>query len=106
MDFNWARLLAILIFVSTDVGVAVYDRYRLKKKNQISYSAHLAGALVGLFIGVNVLRNLKARRWELIFAWFSMVIYILAMTAAILFNIFNEDYFYNPNDPNAIIFEP
>ena len=93
MDFNWARLLAIIVFVSTDISVAVYDRYKTSQRNRVSYSAHLAGALVGLFVGFNVLRNLKAKRWELVLAWFSLTVYIIFMTVAILFNIFYDDYF-------------
>lgn len=99
MEFNWARLLALLIFITTDFGMALYGRYKSNETRRVSYSAHLAGALVGLFVGFNVLRNLKAKRWEIILAWFSMLIYVIFMSGAILFNLFNTDYFYNPNDP-------
>ncbi|UXI14729.1 hepatocyte growth factor-regulated tyrosine kinase substrate [Sarcoptes scabiei] len=101
MEFNWARLLAIIIFITTDISVAVYDRYKTSQRNRVSYSAHLAGALVGLFVGFNVLRNLKARRWEIILAWFSLIVYIIFMTFSILFNMFNDEYFFNPNDPEV-----
>lgn len=100
MDFNWYRLAAILLYLGTDIGVAVYGRYIESKKSQVSYSAHFAGAVVGFFVGVNVLRNLKRRRWEVIFGWTVLSLYIIFMASAILFNILNETYFIDPNDPD------
>lgn len=64
------------------------------------FTAHFFGALVGFLIGVNTLRNLKMRRWEIIIGWVFLVIYALGMGFAILFNILNTEYFINPSDPD------
>jgi hypothetical protein len=95
MEFNWIRLIGLLVFGGTDIGVAVYGRYVKDDDhhNRTSYSAHIAGALAGFFIGLNVLRNLKARRWEIILGWFVLIIYILLMGFAIIFNIVNEKHY-------------
>jgi len=76
MEFNWIRLIGLLVFGGTDIGVAIYGRYVQNESNRTSYSAHIAGALAGFLIGVNVLRNLKAQRWEVILGWFVFISYI------------------------------
>ena len=93
MEFGCFRLLALIVFGTTDVGVAVYDRYVSPRNNRTSYAAHLAGAVAGLLVGILVLRNLKVRKHEIIIGWVSMVIFILLLGSAVLFNILNSDYF-------------
>ena len=105
MEFSWLRLISLVGFISTDVGVAIYGRYVKEEQSRVSYSAHFAGAVVGFLIGVNVLRNLKMRRWEIILGWIMLIIYILFMGFSILFNILNENYFINPEDPERCKFD-
>lgn len=105
MEFNWLRLLSLLGFVGTDIGVAIYGRYVKEEHSRVSYSAHFAGALVGFLIGINVLRNLKMRRWEVILGWAMLFVYILLMGFAIIFNLINEKYFINPDDPERCKFD-
>jgi len=93
MEFRWIRLVTLLVFGGTDIGVAIYGRYVQQQTTRTSYAAHIAGALAGFLIGVNALRNLKVKRWENIFGWFMLVIYIILMAFAILFNILNEKHF-------------
>jgi hypothetical protein len=100
MEFNWIRLVGLLVFGGTDIGVAIYGRYVKGEENRTSYSAHIAGALAGFFIGVNVLRNIKARRWEVILGWFALVVYILLMGFAIIFNIVNEKHYIDETNVN------
>ena len=104
MEFSWVRLIALVTFISTDIGVAIYGRYVKEEHSRVSYSAHFAGALVGFLIGVNVLRNLKMHRWEVILGWVMLTVYILLMGFAILFNILNVNHFINPDDPERCKF--
>lgn len=99
MEFNWLRLISLLTFIGSDVGVAIYGRYVKGEITRVSYSAHFAGALVGFFIGVNVLRNLSIKRWEIVFGWIVLSIYIILMGFAVMFNLLHEQYFINPDDP-------
>jgi len=97
MEFNWVRLLGLIVFGATDVGVAMYDRYSQKTKaNRTSYAAHFAGALAGLLLGVVMLRNLRRLKWETALGWFCLVVYILLMGSLIIWNIAFPSYFPQP----------
>lgn len=93
MTFGWARLVALLIFGGTDVGVALYARYVQDEKSRTSYAAHFAGALAGLMIGLVCLRNLRVHKWEKILGWILFAIFVLLMIFTILWNIFNVNYY-------------
>lgn len=99
MEFGWLRLIALLVFGGSDVGVAVYGRYVENKESRTSYAAHLTGALAGFLIGMVVLRNLKVKRWERILGWLSIIIFIILISFAIIFNIANPNYFVDPYSP-------
>ncbi|XP_012252365.1 rhomboid-related protein 3 isoform X1 [Athalia rosae] len=88
MEFAVLQLLVFVVLAFVDVGQAVYNRYILEAKDQIGYVAHLAGAIAGLLVGINILRNLEVKTWEKFVWWASIVTYVILMTAAILWNIF------------------
>lgn len=88
MEFAVLQLLVFLVVTSVDVGQAIYSRYVVvDPSNQVGYVAHLAGAVAGLLVGINVLRNLEVKTWEKVIWWASIVTYTGLMTAAILWNI-------------------
>ncbi|RWS28714.1 rhomboid-related protein 2-like protein [Leptotrombidium deliense] len=93
MEFNWVRLIALLVFGGTDVGVAVYDRYYGETKNRTSYAAHIAGAVGGLLIGIVILRNLRVRKWERLVGWFAFLFYVILMAFLLIWNVANPNYF-------------
>ncbi|XP_011871468.1 PREDICTED: protein rhomboid isoform X3 [Vollenhovia emeryi] len=93
MEFAVLQLLVFLVITSVDVGQAVYNRYVLDTNDQIGYVAHLAGAIAGLLVGINILRNLEVQTWEKVIWWASMVTYTSLMTAAILWNILYPSYY-------------
>ncbi|GFT41716.1 rhomboid-related protein 3 [Nephila pilipes] len=97
MTFGWVRLLSLLIFAGTDVGVALYSRYVEDEKSRTSYAAHFAGALAGLMIGMVCLRNLKVKKWEQILGWTLFAVYVVLMLFAILWNIFYTSYYPKPD---------
>lgn len=93
MEFCWYRLIAVLLLGGTDIGVALYNRYAMETKSRTSYAAHFAGALAGFLVGLNVLRNLKIRSWEIKLGWVMLGIYGVLMLFAIFWNAFYSDYF-------------
>jgi rhomboid-related protein 1/2/3 len=60
---------------------------------QIGYAAHLAGAVAGLLVGINVLRNLEIKSWERKVWWISITLYTTLMLAAIIWNAAFPSYF-------------
>lgn len=94
MDFGWLRLLILTVFGLTDFSVAVYERYwNADQRQAISYSAHLAGAFVGLTLGVVVLRNLVVTRGERILRWISFVFCLAFFAVAVAVNVFAPGYY-------------
>ncbi|XP_015592806.1 protein rhomboid isoform X2 [Cephus cinctus] len=93
MEFAVVQLLVFVLITSVDIGQAVYNRYVLDTKDQIGYVAHLAGAIAGLLVGINVLRNLEVNTWEKVVWWASVFTYTGLMAAAILWNILYTSYF-------------
>ncbi|XP_043268251.1 protein rhomboid isoform X2 [Venturia canescens] len=93
MEFAILQLCVFLVITIVDVTQAVYYRYVLGTNDQIGYVAHLTGAIAGLLVGINVLRNLEVKTWEKAVWWASIVTYTALMTAAILWNILYDSYF-------------
>ncbi|XP_063982276.1 rhomboid-related protein 2-like isoform X2 [Diachasmimorpha longicaudata] len=91
MEFAVLQLCVFVVITTVDVGQAVYNRYVLGTQDQIGYVAHLAGAIAGLLVGINVLRNLEVQTWEKALWWASIFTYTALMAAAILWNIFGMD---------------
>jgi len=89
-EMKWAiyQLLILLVLIFADVGTAIYNRYVLEMNESIGYAAHFFGALAGLLVGINVLRNLQVRQWEKIVWWVSISVYVILMLGAIAWNIF------------------
>ncbi|EEB13444.1 conserved hypothetical protein [Pediculus humanus corporis] len=91
--FAWVQLLIFIILAITDVGTAIYNRYILDVNDQVGYVAHLAGAVAGLLVGINVLRNFRVRTWEKTLRWFSFFFYSVLMLIAIIWNAAFPSYF-------------
>ncbi|XP_034945072.1 rhomboid-related protein 2 isoform X2 [Chelonus insularis] len=96
MEFAVLQLCVFIVVTSVDVGQAIYKRYVLGTKDQIGYVAHFAGAIAGLLVGINVLRNLEVQTWEKVVWWASIFTYTALMAAAILWNILYPSYFPTP----------
>ncbi|XP_063989164.1 rhomboid-related protein 1-like isoform X2 [Diachasmimorpha longicaudata] len=88
-QMKWAvlQIIGFGILATLHIIPNIYHRYVLHETKGIGYDAHLAGALAGLLVGINVLRNLKVTKWERVVWWVSILTYTTLMTAAILWNI-------------------
>ncbi|KAL3271049.1 hypothetical protein HHI36_021549 [Cryptolaemus montrouzieri] len=87
MTYPALQLLVYLIVIGADVGTAIYNRYVLDVGEHIGYVAHLTGAIAGLLVGLNVLRNLEVTRRERIIWWTSIILYTSLMATAIIWNL-------------------
>lgn len=85
MEFPALRLTAFLLLAGIDTGIAVYYRY-VEVDTQVGYVAHAAGALVGLLLGIVVLRNLRVKTWERVLWWLSLILFLGLFLAAIVWN--------------------
>ncbi|XP_064546306.1 protein rhomboid [Drosophila montana] len=90
------QLGSVVIFVSCDLGYAVYTQYfdgaatpAFAKGPQVSYIAHLTGALAGLTIGFLVLKNFGHREYEQLIWWLALGVYCAFTVFAIAFNLIN-----------------
>lgn len=91
MEYPWARLCTFVVLTGSDVGLVVYQRLVQGKQTKVGYMAHLGGAVAGLLVGINVLRNLKQRRWEKVVWWLSLTLYLLLMAVTVVWNIVGID---------------
>ena len=97
MDYPGLRLIGIILVAGVDTGVAVYYRY-VGGAPQVSYTAHIAGGVVGLLLGVVLLRNLSYKTWEKAIWWLSLLIFLGLFLGAIVWNaieIFMTEDFLN-----------
>lgn len=90
------QLGSVVIFVSCDLGYALYTQYfdggatpAFSKGPQVSYIAHLTGALAGLTIGFLVLKNFGHREYEQLIWWLALGVYCAFTVFAIAFNLIN-----------------
>ncbi|KAK4472747.1 hypothetical protein MN116_003971 [Schistosoma mekongi] len=87
------RLILIILLGGGDTGLAIYARLKnVDEKTRVGFTAHLGGFLAGLLLGVAILRNLKVEKWEKVFFWICIIIFMLFASLAILFNVFCSSY--------------
>lgn len=88
MPFRFVRLLVISVFVFADTVLAVYRRFQVDECDRISYTAHIAGSVTGLLMGIIILHNLKVLFWERILMIVSLILFgtiFLFLTAMVIF---------------------
>ncbi|PAA49193.1 hypothetical protein BOX15_Mlig002229g3 [Macrostomum lignano] len=87
------RLLLLTLLVALDFGVALYRRYTLASlENSVSLTAHAAGLLCGILVGIPCLRNLDKKPWEMVLFWVAIGLLVVYMIFAVLWNIFYMGY--------------
>ena len=81
------------MLVIGDIALAIYTRYYADTQVRIGYGAHLAGLLVGVFLGIPIVRNLHKRPWEEILFWVSTGVFCLLIFVGVVWNIFYPSFF-------------
>ncbi|VDK65218.1 unnamed protein product [Anisakis simplex] len=92
MPFRIPRLLLIGTYLSLDIGSAVYRRLQSDQCDRVSYTAHIAGAITGLLMGIVLLYNLKVLKWERILLIASLTTYVVIFIFVIIMVIFVEPF--------------
>ncbi|CAL4122434.1 unnamed protein product, partial [Meganyctiphanes norvegica] len=87
MFLPWIQVIVLAVLMSFDVGFAIWDTYFAEQVSSTGHMAHLGGALAGILVGVNVLRNLKREPWERYCWWIAFVIFVILMGTGIILNI-------------------
>jgi len=71
------KLTAVLAFAVVDTGMAIYNKHMHSYANTTGYTAHIAGALSGLVVGLMVLKNRRVQTWEI---WLRLACVLLTGT--------------------------
>ena len=59
------QMMVVALLILGDISWAVYNRI-LAQHEDVSYVAHLAGAVTGLLVGFLALRNRHVEQWEIV----------------------------------------
>ncbi|XP_043923987.1 rhomboid-related protein 3 [Protopterus annectens] len=90
-QFKVLRVAVVLICMSFEFGRAVWLRFHPSLYPPCphpSFVAHLGGVVVGITLGVVILRNYEQRLQDQSSWWIFLFIYVLFLLFAILWNIF------------------
>lgn len=98
MGCAFFRCILLLAYIGFDVWLVISEEVIGGKKSDTSHAGHFGGALAGLLIGVNVLKNFEQRLWEV---KLQKVCKIIAIVFVILTGIANVGlqicYFADPS---------
>ncbi|KAG7170320.1 Rhomboid-related protein 3-like [Homarus americanus] len=86
MEFRWIQLVLCLTLTIADVAYALWDSYGSSNPSNTGHMAHLGGAIAGMLVGINILRNLKRRRWEKFLWWVAFFVYLAMVVTGIVLN--------------------
>ncbi|XP_062135031.1 protein rhomboid [Drosophila sulfurigaster albostrigata] len=97
MRHGLAQLLAVIIFVSCDLGYTLYCRQMALLEYQpgagpaisVSYIAHMTGALAGLSMGLFLLRQLDGSLRPRLLRWLALGVWATFSGFAFAFNLVN-----------------
>lgn len=98
-------MIFFVLITGLDLSVAIYNRYFEKTfvDEQIGVMAHLAGAIAGICVGIDILRNLEIDQWEIYFKRIALVFFILFIGSTIVLNAVWSEHFPASNyDPIAL----
>jgi len=89
---SFIRAAFVILMVCGDFGYSIYRRLTSEVVDQVSFVAHVAGAIAGLSMGLLVLINFKKNLGDKIAFWIAVVIYVAFMLFAVSWNIFWPGY--------------
>ncbi|TRY70827.1 hypothetical protein TCAL_04481 [Tigriopus californicus] len=79
------RLILVLAYAVVDPVIAI-----IKHNGKTSYVAHLSGALIGVLIGIVVLKNRKVEHWEQKLKTVCLALVMVIMVPVLSWNIFAD----------------
>ncbi|XP_076048803.1 rhomboid-related protein 2-like isoform X2 [Oratosquilla oratoria] len=85
--YPWVHAVFLGVLTCVDVGFAIWDTYFSVDPSNTGHMAHLGGALAGLLVGVNVLRNLEREPWEKYCWWIAFIIFAVIILSTIVLSI-------------------
>ncbi|KAK9874299.1 hypothetical protein WA026_002651 [Henosepilachna vigintioctopunctata] len=87
--FALYQMLFFLGITVLDLGVASYNRFiePMAVNEQIGVVAHIAGAIAGICVGIDILRNLEEDNWERYFKWIALIIFVLLMGSMVIIEL-------------------
>ena len=99
------RLIFVLVFAAADIGNAVVVRLQSNAATStVGYTAHLAGAVAGLLVGLAALRNRRKERWETVVRVVSLASWLILVGLSIGWNIEGDTlYSHKHNSTGDVI---
>ena len=91
-----ARILVVGIIIGIDIVTAIINNVS-GSQSSTSYTAHLSGVVMGLLVGLVILRNRRVQFWERWLQWACCGVAALLILVMILINIFWSSHF-KPTD--------
>uniref|UniRef100_A0A914WTR6 rhomboid protease n=1 Tax=Plectus sambesii TaxID=2011161 RepID=A0A914WTR6_9BILA len=88
MPFRWFRILACAAFIGLDVGQVIYRRFFADECDNVSYTAHIGGAITGLLMGFVLLHNINVISWERVLFWVALGLYVIVFLICVVMVIF------------------
>ena len=85
-----------------DFIFSIFRRYTQDDQTNVSYVAHIFGALSGLLVGIVVLKNRKVEHWERKLKIACVITFVSILLVFILFNVTAsvwKDEFFHKQDP-------
>ncbi|XP_071111628.1 rhomboid-related protein 2-like [Haliotis cracherodii] len=86
------RLVVVLPLVLHEIGRAIYKHVASPEDWKIAVGAHIGGILAGVLLGVPLLKNMVKLPWETTLGIITAVVFLLFVTAAVLFNGLYKGY--------------
>ena len=92
------RLVIVVVYMIIDTIFAVIRRFKPTSDQQVSFTAHLAGAIAGLLIGIIVLKNRKVHAWELKLKIFCIISFGIFILSCLFWNVSADDIYSKINN--------
>jgi len=90
---EWTVHGFVLLVGLIDLVVTIITRHTSGEAITVGYSAHIAGALAGFLVGVNLIRNFRHERWEGILRVVCLLIWTIGVATTILWNSVATPFF-------------
>ena len=87
------RLFIVFVYAIVDIVIAVYRRFRSDHRQNVSFTAHIAGAIAGLLVGIIVLKNRQVHAWELKLKMGCIISFGIFILACLFWNVTADPIF-------------